>query len=309
MYVDVEISLLDGFSDVLCYFYVDLELVDAFSLTNEDIIACIPYKNNKISVVVKDTAEGCVMVREDLILEASGSKVYLIPQENPVLKIQTYIKSDLNPSKKSDFPVPLEKTNEFEEAKRQDYLFLNDFIETNKFNSDGFIKDINSMVYEHLSYIKTKKKQKNVNNVIKCPTIDFTGIEKQKILAQCQEKLSQDIYKQSLKITKLKTDNRILVLELESCQNDLKLQRLKNKQTINTGLLQKLCNLMNILDTKSKQLIQKQQIHLEVLKELKSLQQVSKTLQNYLKSLIKVTNPSNISPKPPKSSKRSNSTQ
>ena len=102
-----------------------------------------------------------------------------------------------------------------------------------------------------------------------------------------KENISQETYHHNLKIIKLKADNSLLQLEIESCRNELKLQKFKNNMILNSELLIRKNELILILKDKARELIKKQFIQLEINKELKSLKNVNETLTSYLALLKK----------------------
>lgn len=107
-------------------------------------------------------------------------------------------------------------------------------------------------------------------------------------LLQKQDSLSSEIYKQGLEISKLKSDNKLLAFELESLQNEIKVQKLKNQLSQKTELLQKKGELISKLKSKSQELDRKKILALELQKELSLIQTSNQNLKNYLYEMRKI---------------------
>lgn len=107
-------------------------------------------------------------------------------------------------------------------------------------------------------------------------------------LAQKHKSLNSEIYKQTLEISKLKSDNKLLKFELESVQNELKVQKSKNQTSIKTDLLDKKNELLSKLKSKSQELDRKKIVALELQKELSLLQVSNQNLKIYLYEMRKI---------------------
>ena len=84
-----------------------------------------------------------------------------------------------------------------------------------------------------------------------------------------------------MEITKLKADNKILYLDLDSCKNELKLQKFKNQADKNSEMSIKMHLLSSLLEDKTRELITSKILQLEIQKQLKALKENSDKLQRY----------------------------
>lgn len=103
-----------------------------------------------------------------------------------------------------------------------------------------------------------------------------------------QDSLLSEIHKQGLEISKLRSDNRLLAFELESLQNEIKLQKLKNQNSQKSELLRKKGELVSKLKAKSQELDRKKILALELQKELGLIQTSNQNLKNYLYEMRKI---------------------
>jgi hypothetical protein len=110
----------------------------------------------------------------------------------------------------------------------------------------------------------------------------------QEDLKENKKKLVTEIYKQTLEIQKLRSDNKILAFELESVQNELKVQKFKNSIHGRSELISRKSQLDNLLRTKSRELQRKKILALELQKELKLLRESHGFLTSYLYEIRKI---------------------
>ena len=105
--------------------------------------------------------------------------------------------------------------------------------------------------------------------------------EKEEKFVSKKNSFTQDIYRQNMEITKLKADNKILYLDLDSCKNELKLQKFKNQADKNSEMSIKMHLLSSLLEDKTRELITSKILQLEIQKQLKALKENSDKLQRY----------------------------
>ena len=101
-------------------------------------------------------------------------------------------------------------------------------------------------------------------------------------LTQKLKSLKSEIYRQTLEISKLKSDNKLLTFELESIQNEVKEKKSKNQTTSRTELLALRSELLAKLKSRSQELERKKILAYEFQKELSLLQVSNQNLKNYL---------------------------
>ena len=116
----------------------------------------------------------------------------------------------------------------------------------------------------------------------------FEGNFQTQLLNKDRKGLGLEIYRQNLEIYKLRSDNRLLGLELESLQNEFKLQKIKNHRGRRDDLIEKKSALDNLLQSKSRELERKKILAMELQRELKLIQESHKTLSSYLYEIRKI---------------------
>lgn len=116
----------------------------------------------------------------------------------------------------------------------------------------------------------------------------FEGSFQTQGLDRDRERLGLEIYRQNLEIYKLRSDNRLLGLELESIQNEFRLQKIKNHKSRRDDLIERKSALDSVLQSKSRELERKKILAMELQRELKSIQESHKNLSSYLYEIRKI---------------------
>lgn len=294
MNVDIEITLIKDLPDVLCYLYLDGSLLDAISASNEAMITSIPSTAKTVFMVAKDSLTSEIIFKEEIFIDDLLTKTLIIPEENPLIILHTRQNAE-SPSKLQPVSEPrntLKSLAFVEEYQQKEQSFLQDLLEKTEKREKSLAKEIKFLYSSYLEFVKNTKLRRHPHNANDC----LQEVEelcngkntKENVFLVQKDEVNQDIYKQNVEIAKLKADNNLLNIELESFKNELRLQKYKNEMNSVNELLNKKSMLLSVLDEKSKELTRKHVLALEMQNELRLLQDSHRSLQSYLYSMRKL---------------------
>ena len=296
MSIDIEITLIKEFPAILCYLYSDAQLLDAISITNLPVTATIPYSAIHVLLIAKELLTGKMLFEEVISVRKLLSKSLIIPENSPILLIQACTNTESSINKSLSEPasqISMDDLLAVEKLRQQELELLK---ETKIFDVDTVnnkFSDIRESIARNLEERKQGQYEKNKElkdtTFRKLAEFKRQSSLKEKGFTTIKESMHQEIFNRHFLTEKLKADNDLMRLELDSVKNEIKFNRLKSEKPIDMDLTLKKYTLAIVLENINRELINKKSLQLVIQNELNSLKKSNNMLQDCLLSLTQVS--------------------
>jgi hypothetical protein len=323
--IDVEILSIVHDSvkgDVLCYIYSDCNLIDAVTLTEdlyEPAVTTIPScPEQTIQIIAKDLLRsqqiGTVTFSLGLLLSHTEpinlpmnlATIESLPTEvqKPFIRIQWFSKDQMKTPK--DLQVDLKPDSEalkavqseleIEKWKNKGLKQLREEMNSSEMARVSAMQKLQSVVEEYEQEINLLKKQIGYNPYEQMITQQkqfekefYTAINewktKEKSYIDNISILEEEKYSQDLEISKLRAEGQITQLELETCKNLLKVEKIKKEQATQEELQLKIKMLEEEIEEKQKELEINKKITNEALEQLSHFQVHNTFLRSHIEAI------------------------
>ena len=322
--IDVEILTIihdNEKGDILCYIYSDSNLLDAVTLTEdlyEPAVTTLQSSPDQIiQIVAKDLLRsqpiGTLQFRLGLLLESSdfvtlpmnSTLLESIPDEitRPYIQLKWYSKDSaskkeeiLERNEESEVFKAIQSELEVEKWKNRGLKQLREEMNASEMARVVAMQKLQSIVEEYEKELTLLKKQvgfnpydqfmehqKNIEEEYIEAITEWNDREKEYI--ESIAKLEEEKHKQDIDISKLRNEGMLVKLELDTCKNLLKVEKIKKEQSSQEEMLVKIRMLEDEIDERQRELDINKKITDEALEQLSHFQVHNTFLRSHIESI------------------------